>query len=202
MEYWHDIMTEKSWKMLQKIKGEFNFILIGGWATYLYTRAMKSKDIDIIIDFSTLSELKKKYDVRKNNILKKYEMRIESVDIDIYVKFYSKLIPAPEKIETEKIEGFTVPIEEHLLILKQAAEQERKESEKGEKDRIDIMSLLLKCDVDFKKYYKILEEEKKEGMRKNLISLVRNFTEYKYVGLSPRELKLKKNKLIEQLRKK
>ena len=38
MEYWHDLIVEKSWNALQKIKREFNFILIGGWAIYLYTK--------------------------------------------------------------------------------------------------------------------------------------------------------------------
>jgi hypothetical protein len=32
VNYWHTLLTEKSWKVLQKIKKEFDFILIGGWA--------------------------------------------------------------------------------------------------------------------------------------------------------------------------
>ena len=71
-EYWHDIQTEKSWKALQKIKGKFPFILIGGWAVYLWTSAQKSKDIDIIVDIKTLAELRKIHDVRKNEFLRKY----------------------------------------------------------------------------------------------------------------------------------
>ena len=35
MEYWHDIQTEKSWRILQSMRGAFPFVLIGGWAVYL-----------------------------------------------------------------------------------------------------------------------------------------------------------------------
>jgi len=31
--------------------------LIGGWAIYLHTKALKSKDIGIIVDFQTLNQL-------------------------------------------------------------------------------------------------------------------------------------------------
>jgi hypothetical protein len=153
MEYWHDLQTEKSWKILREIKGKFPFVLIGGWAVYLWTRSQKSKDIDIIVDFRTLSELKKKYDLRKNDIMRKYEIKIDDIDIDIYVAHYSQLTVQIEEIEVTKIEGFDVAKLEFLLALKQGAEFERKESVKGEKDRIDIMGMLLKCDIDFKKYF-------------------------------------------------
>ena len=129
MDYWHNILTEKSWNVLQKIKQDFEFTLIGGWAVYLWTKGHKSKDVDIIVDFETLSQLKKKYDLRKNEKLKKYEIRIEEIDIDIYVPHYSGLMPL-EEVDTEKVEGFTVAKPEYLLILKQGAELERKESEK------------------------------------------------------------------------
>jgi len=200
MEYWHDILIEKSWKVLQNIKKEFDFILIGGWATYLWSRTHKSKDVDIIVDFPTLSKLKRDFDLRKNDHLKKYEIRINEIDIDIYVPFYSEL-PSLEKIESEVIEGFKVAKLEYLLVLKQAAEEERSHSEKGEKDRIDIMSLLLNCDVDFKKYYSILKENKKEIYLKRLMQIVKNFKDCKYLNLSPRGLKLKKKKILEKLRK-
>jgi hypothetical protein len=36
-EFYHDLITEKSLKVLQDLKKKFDFILIGGWAIYLYT---------------------------------------------------------------------------------------------------------------------------------------------------------------------
>ena len=50
MQYYHDIITEKSFEFLQELKKKFNFVLIGGWAVFLYARTLKSKDIDIIVD--------------------------------------------------------------------------------------------------------------------------------------------------------
>src|SRR3989338_2784404 len=91
MDYWHDLLTEKSWKVLQELKGKFPFILIGGWAVYLWARTQKSRDIDIIVDLQTLATIKKGYDVHKNDNLKKYEIKREEIDIDMYVPYYSKL---------------------------------------------------------------------------------------------------------------
>ncbi len=48
MAYYHDLITEKSWRILQELKRQYQFILIGGWAVYLHASALKSKDIDII----------------------------------------------------------------------------------------------------------------------------------------------------------
>lgn len=202
MEYWHDIITEKSWKILQNIKGKFDFIVMGGWAIYLWTKAMKSKDIDIIIDIAQLDYLKERYELRKNDNLKKYEIKIDEVDIDIYVPYYSRLSVPVEEIRRyiSKIEGFTVPRPEILLILKQDAEKERSESEKGLKDRIDIMSLLFKCDIDFKLYVELIKKYKKEDFYGRLRKIIANFKEYDYLGLKPAEFKKKKDEIIKKIR--
>lgn len=50
-EFYHSLITEKSFKSLQELSKDFNFVLMGGWAIFLYTRALKSKDIDIIIKY-------------------------------------------------------------------------------------------------------------------------------------------------------
>ena len=201
MEYWHDFITEKSWKLLQQLKGKFRFILIGGWAVYLLARAQKSKDIDIIVDIGTLQQVKSSYDLRKNDALRKYEIKVDEVDVDIYVPFYSRLAMPLEKVEALKIEGFDVARVEELLILKQAAERDRGHSEKGEKDRIDIMSLLLNCGVDWKRYKKILKDNKLEGRIAGLLKLVRSFSEYRHFALLPSEFKRRKQELLEEIRK-
>jgi hypothetical protein len=45
--YYNDLITQKSWQTLQVLRGRLEFVLIGGWAVYLYTKALKSKDIDL-----------------------------------------------------------------------------------------------------------------------------------------------------------
>ncbi|MFO8016516.1 MAG: hypothetical protein R6U32_05415 [Candidatus Woesearchaeota archaeon] len=202
MEYWHDIITEKSWKVLQDIKERFEFIVIGGWAAYLWTRAMKSKDIDMIIDIEQLEHLRADYELKKNDNLKNYEIKIDEVDIDIYVPYYSRLpIPAEEiKKHISRIEGFTVPKPEVLLILKQDAEKDRSESEKGLKDRIDIMSILLTCGIDFKNYMELIKRYGKGDFYDRLKGIIANFKEHSYLNLTPGEFKKRKEEIIKRMR--
>ncbi len=202
MEYWSTAITQKSWDVLQRIRKEFNFILIGGWAAYLWAKSHKSKDVDIVIGYKELEKLKVNYNLIKNNILKKYEIKIENIDVDIYLPFYSKL-PLLENIDNyvSKIEGFRLVKPEALLILKQAAELNRGNTEKGLKDRIDIIDLLLKCEINFKYYKHIIEKEKLTIYKNRLIEIITKFNEIKYFDLNPRQFKLKKEEILRNLRK-
>ncbi len=202
MEFWNSLLTEKSWRLLQELKKKYNFILIGGWAIYLWTKQQKSKDIDIVVDIKELQKLKKE-NLNKNDNLKKYEMKYEEIDIDIYVPYFSKLTIPTEDLKNyiSKIEGFNVVSSEVLLILKQGVESQRKSSVKGEKDKIDIISLLFFSNIDFKKYKFIIEKYKLVNYIEKLINLVRNFTDYQPLNLNPREFKLKKEEIIKNLRK-
>ena len=119
-EFYHDLITEKSFGILQELRKKFKFILIGGWAVFLYTKSLKSKDIDIIIDYDELGKIKKEYDVSKNERLKKYEVKSGGIDIDIYLPYFSDLGLKAEQAQNycQNLEGFFVPIPEVLLILK------------------------------------------------------------------------------------
>ena len=202
MEFWNSQLTEKSWTVLQEIRKKHKFILIGGWAAYLWTRQQKSKDIDIIVDIQELQKLKKE-NLSKNDNLKKYEIKTGEIDIDIYVPHFSKLtIPLEDmKNYTSEIEGFTVASKEVLLILKQGAEKERGNSVKGEKDQIDIVSLLFFSDIDFNKYKTILKKYRLEFYIDWILSLLRAFSDYNCINMTPREFKQKKMKLINEIRK-
>jgi len=204
MEFWNSTLTEKSWKMLLKLKGEkFEFIIIGGWAAYLWTNLHKSKDIDIVIkQFEDLAILKNDYDLIKNNNLKKYEIKMEEIDIDIYVPFFSKLAMPVDEIRKHitKIQGFEVVKPEVLLILKQGAEEDREKSVKGEKDRIDIITLLFYSDINFNEYFKLLKEYKLGHYYQRLKNILLNFKEIKYINMNPREFKLKKQGMLKMLK--
>ena len=201
MEYWHELITEKSWRLLQQLKGKFRFVLIGGWAVYLLARTQKSKDVDIIVNLDTLQQIKTEYELRKNDALRKYEIKIDEIDVDIYVPYYSTLALPAEQVESQKLEGFDVARPEELLILKQGAEAGRRHSEKGEKDTIDIISLLLNCEFNFNRYRQILKNNNKEILIKYLIELIRGFADYKYFSLIPSEFKRKKIQLLDKLRR-
>ncbi len=143
--FYHDLITKKSWQTLQNLKRQVDFILIGGWAVWLYTKSLKSKDIDIIVNYDQLEKLRQFYPITKNDRLKKYEARNEEVQIDIYLPHYSQIgIPAEEIIKNiQTLETFSVPKIETLLALKLYVYSQRQLSAKGQKDRLDILSLLL-----------------------------------------------------------
>jgi len=203
MEFWNSILTEKSWNILVELnKDSFDFILIGGWAAYLWTSLHKSKDVDIVLeDLKTLDYLKKKYGLKKNENLKKYEIQFEEIDVDIYVPFYSKLAIPVEDIKkyATKIKGLKVVKPEALLILKQGAELERKESVKGDKDRIDIMTLLIYSEVSFKEYESLLKLYELEHYLPRLKTIIKTFKDIQYLNLNPRQFKLKKEQILTKL---
>jgi len=203
MEYRNTLITEKSWNVLKELNKKIKFVLIGGWAVYLWAKAHKSKDIDIVVDFKELKKIKLEYNIKKNENLRKYEIIIDEIDVDIYVPYYSKLaVPAEDiKKSSAKVENFSVVKPEMLLILKQNAEIQRGESEKGLKGRIDIMGILLNCDIDFKEYKSILKKHNLMGYKNRLINIINKFTDLKYLEINPKEFKLKKEKILNELKR-
>lgn len=203
MDFWNSILTEKSWNILLKLTKEpFSFILIGGWAAYLWTDLHKSKDVDIVLeDFKALDYLKKKYNLKKNENLKKYEIQFEEIDVDIYVPFYSRLAIPIEEIKkySTKLKGINVVKPEALLILKQGAEMERKESVKGNKDRIDIMTLLVYSEIDFKIYKDLLKKYTSGHFLPRLKQIIKIFKDIQYLNLNPRQFKLKKKEILTKI---
>jgi hypothetical protein len=160
-DFWNSEITEASWIGLQELRKEIAFVLIGGWATYLYSRLQKSKDIDIIIDYNTLRALESRYTLSKNERLKKYEIKTERYDVDIYLPGYSPLTLPPKEIMsryTTMVEGFSVPTPEALMALKLGAAAERGASTKGRKDSIDILGLLFYSGFDVQLFSELLKE--------------------------------------------
>jgi len=123
MNFYHNLITEKSWQLLQALRKKYNFVLIGGWAVFLYAKALKSKDIDLVLEFSELEKLREEFEVSKNERLRKYEARQEGMEIDIYVPFYSHLGIPVEDLSSFVVglEGFQTVEKEVLAVLKQEA---------------------------------------------------------------------------------
>ncbi len=203
-EFWNSLLTEQSWNLLKELSTKpFKFAVIGGWATYLWTRQHKSKDIDILLfDFKDLEYLKQNFALVKNDSLRKYEIKSSDFDVALYVPHYSKFPIPPEEMlkHIATIENIKVVSPEILLIMKQEAEKEREHSIKGMKDRIDILSLLIFTGVDFSLYHELLKKYGKEEFLGRLKKIISSFSELKYFGLNPREYKLKKRELLGRLR--
>lgn len=162
MAFYHNLVTHKSWEELQKLNRLLDFILIGGWAVYLYSKALKSKDIDMIVDFDQLEELSKYYELTKNERLKKYEAKKDEVEIDIYLPYYSQIgIPVEDLIEKkQKVEGFTAITPTFLLVLKVYTLAQRRHTPKGKKDFLDAISLIKTGQADLKKLKKLITSYK------------------------------------------
>lgn len=160
MQFYHDAITDKSFRFLRELKSKFDFTLIGGWAVFLYTQAMKSKDIDVIVDYGELSKLQLDYTLSKNERLKKYEIKQGEVDVDIYLPHYSDLgVPVSRVIEPSVSRGgFTVPKLEVLFLLKLYAYSARRGSVKGKKDEVDVFALAFLPEFDWGEYKKLVTE--------------------------------------------
>ena len=201
MEFWNDQAIDESWNALVELAKRYRFVLIGGWACYLYTGTIKSQGKDIIVDFETLNLIKMEFSVNKNAILRKYEIIFDNVSVDIYVPYYSEFVIPFECIKenTVKRQGMTIPKPEIILILKQQAELERKNSVKGQKDRVDILNILIKGNADMKTYFLLVRKYGLEAYMRRLETIIRtSITEFEYLAITnPREIKLIKKKLIE-----
>jgi len=200
--FYQQFLTDKSFSLLTELKKQFKFVLIGGWAVYFYSQSLKSKDIDMIVDFSQLEQFKKEFTIEKNERLKKYQIKIEEIDIDIYLPFYSNLgIPVEEIIKkTTLVNGFVLLEKEALLITKLKAYQDRKESVKGQKDLIDIISLVLLEDFNFKYLSKLIDKNQLERYWQVLEKLVLETKEAPELNLNQHAFAKKKKKLLEQVR--
>lgn len=200
-QFWHNLITEKSFLALAELAKRFQFVLIGGWAVYFYTRTLKSKDIDIIAEFEELGKLKQNFSLIKNERLKKYEIRGDGFDIDIYISHWSDLgLPLDYVIKnTAIIEGFRVPRKEVLLTLKLFAYKERKHSLKGKKDLIDIVGLLYKNKISFTKFIILLKAHKLEYLGKELANILKTTFEIKELDINRKQFSDFKKPLLKFL---
>lgn len=202
MAYYHDLVTQKSWEELKILKDNVEFVLLGGWAVYLYTRQLKSKDIDIIVDFDQLSILEKNYALFKNERLHKYEAVKGEVQIDIYLPHFSQLgIPVEDlinKISTR--DGFKILDINYLFALKIYTLAQRGHSAKGRKDFLDLLSLILLGECAFAKIIGIME--KYNLMEQILIfkNFLDNYTEVPELDLNVYKYSKLKKALIANLK--
>ena len=192
---WRDEIVERSWTVLGELKELADFVLIGGWAAYFWSRRLKSRDIDLYVDqenFYRLQSalLQKDYAVKRNVRLKKFEALIGDVEVDIYTPFMSNLAVPCSDVFAKKlfslVEGFKVAIPEVLLLLKAQAAQQRWQAEKGLKDRVDIISLLKFVDVKRDLFEQMLRKYDRRNLLREVIkrTIVESRIEYKFLGLA------------------
>lgn len=202
MEIYHYLITEKSFKFLQTLRRRYQFILIGGWAVFLYAHSLKSKDIDLIVDYEELAKLKNDYDIVKNERLKKYEIKQDGVDIDIYLPHYSDLGIEIPRIQKKCVtrEGFTVPQMEILFLLKLYVHQERQGSLKGKKDEIDILSLARLPEFDWSNYLKLAQAFDFKKEHRHFLTFLKATRRAPELGINDQQMAKLKKHILNQIK--
>jgi hypothetical protein len=212
MELWNEKAIEKSERILNELKKISDFVLVGGWAVYFWTKTIKSIDIDIYMNFEDFYKIQsilieKGIFINFNPKLKKYSTKIEEVDVDIYTPDQSGLIIPCKDVFRNKwfeiIERFKVLKAEPLMLLKLDAEKERPNTIKGFKDRCDIIALVTRLDLDMKFLDDLFKKYNAFILKKRLIKIVKNSSEeYKYAlqkEISPSKLKKLKKEIISKI---
>jgi hypothetical protein len=192
---WREEIVERSWQVLGELKGFADFVLIGGWGIYMWTRKLKSRDIDVYIDqenfYRLQSELTRKgFGLKRNVRLMKFEALIGDVEVDIYTPFVSRLVIPCLDVFARKwysvVDSFKVAFPEVLLLLKAQAAQDRWHAEKGLKDRVDVISLLKFADVKRDLLEQLLSKYDPQHALRDIIkrAIFESRSEYKFLGLT------------------
>ncbi|MEA1904559.1 MAG: hypothetical protein U9M97_01590 [Candidatus Hadarchaeota archaeon] len=195
MVVWRDDQVELSWRVLGTLRELADFVVIGGWGVYFWTRKLKSRDIDIYIDQDNFYGLQggllgRDHVVKRNPRLRKLEAIIEGVEVDIYTPFLCNLVVPCKDVLGEgwssDIEGFRVAVPEVLLLLKAQAARERWHAEKGMKDRADLISLVAFADLKFDLLRELLKKYDADGSLVEVIerTLRESRAEYGFLDLT------------------
>jgi hypothetical protein len=213
MELWNEKALEKSERVLNQLKEIGDFVVIGGWAVYLLTKTVKSLDVDIYTNFKNFFDVQSKLAERGifvtfNQRLKKYSTKIEEIDIDIYTPDQCSLtIPCKDIFDNkwfEVVEGFKIIKAEPLLLLKLSSELSRKNKLKGFKDRVDILALITKLDIDMKFLGSLFDRYNTVNLKSRLLAIIKESSEeYNYAfqqKILPSKLKKIKRGLLEKFK--
>jgi hypothetical protein len=203
MAYYHDLVTEKSWSELKNLHTICDFTLLGGWAVYLYTHGLKSKDIDILVDYTELPKLQRNFEFVKNDRLHKYEAIRGPVQIDIYTPHYSELgIPVEILlINSQSVDGFSVIRPEYLVLLKLYTLSQRGRSPKGRKDFLDLISLHLALkDKPFILAKGLIKQYKLDSSLQFFSQILAENTNLSELGLNNHQFSPIKKSLLESTR--
>ena len=170
-------------------------------AVYVYAKTLKSKDIDIIVDYDKLPVLDKLYDLRKNDRLKKYQAAKEEVEIDIYLPHYSRIgIPVEDLLkQIVNLGGFRILEINHLLGLKIFTFSRRGNSTKGRKDFIDIVSLAAAKLADWEKIKRIIGKYRLEEPLANWTRALENTFEVAELKLNKHSFSRLKKEILGKL---
>lgn len=159
--------VNSSMDVLNELSKRIDFVLIGGWAVYLYVNTQKSMDIDIALDYKHLDYFNKYGISNYPNININYTV-INGVVVDIFLPEFSDK-DLPFKVNDilsnyAKIRNIKVVDKEMLLLLKVWGYFSNDRT-KLQKDVIDVVSLLFYGEVNLAKVKSLIKTNKLERKR-------------------------------------
>lgn len=159
IQFWNEENTRGSFDVLRGLVGKVNFVLIGGWAVFYYTRQQRSLDIDIAIGYDSVEHFMG-YGVNQyEGMLIKYAT-VNGIVVDLFIEgFADKDLPVPVSEIMQHyitLEGIKV-VEKELLLLLKTWGYFRADEVKHHKDVIDAVSLLFFADIDLQKVRQYIE---------------------------------------------
>lgn len=198
-QFWNREATERSFRQLERLSKSVDFVLIGGWAVYLYTGAQMSQDIDIVIGYESLGYFRQ-FGLKDSEGIRMKTSVVDGTVIDLFIEEYSdRDLPFPASYLLNNyvtVNGFKIATKEQLLLLKLWGYFSPDEI-KHRKDIIDVLSLLFYAGIDMKKV-KELAKRYKIDRRKSLDALL----EYLDRGRGLEEFILESGEDYSRLRKK
>jgi hypothetical protein len=149
-QFWNRENTEKSLALLGRLSKEIDFVLIGGWAVYMHTKAQRSEDVDIAIGYDSLSYFSK-YGIEEYEGLHIKHTNVEGTVVDLFIEEYADPdLPMPVRDilgNYDTVTGIRVASSEVLVLLKLWG-YFRPDEVKRRKDIIDVVSLLFYANMD------------------------------------------------------
>lgn len=146
---------------------DYSPIFIWGVATYMYSLKYDfqleiSHDADFMVNAKDMFDLEELYGPSNpNKRLGKSEFLINDIEYDVYVENQNKLIFDYDKIKEYSIiveDLVRCPAIEHLIALKMEAYIDRCNSEKGMKDKRDLIKLMYFCAIEYEENPKYLKD--------------------------------------------
>ncbi|PJC81442.1 hypothetical protein CO007_04590, partial [Candidatus Roizmanbacteria bacterium CG_4_8_14_3_um_filter_36_10] len=143
---------------------------------------------------------KKNFQLIKNDRLRKYEIKKEGIDINIYLPYFSDLGLPVEKLikHQDRNQGFTILKKEVLLVTKLKAYQGRGVTIKGVKDKIDIISLVLLPDFDFDFWRNFIKKERISVYSELIDKILLEIKEVPELNLNQHAFAKKKKEIIKK----
>ncbi|PIV09104.1 hypothetical protein COS51_04760, partial [Candidatus Roizmanbacteria bacterium CG03_land_8_20_14_0_80_36_21] len=147
-----------------------------------------------------LDKIKKNFQLIKNDRLRKYEIKKEGIDINIYLPYFSDLGLPVEKLikHQDRNQGFTILKKEVLLVTKLKAYQGRGVTIKGVKDKIDIISLVLLPDFDFDFWRNFIKKERISVYSELIDKILLEIKEVPELNLNQHAFAKKKKEIIKK----